>query len=40
MYNGTTLLIESMYLSIVNEISFPIKYADDVIQILCKLSTT
>jgi len=33
-------LIGFIYLTIGNEISSPIRYADYVIQLLCKLSTT
>ena len=37
---GTILLIEFMYLAVVNEISSPIGYTDYVVQLLCKFSTT
>jgi hypothetical protein len=37
---GTIFLIVFIYLTIVNEISSRIRYADYVIQLLCKLSTT
>jgi hypothetical protein len=36
---GTILFSEFMYLTIVNEISSHIRYADYVIQLFCKLST-
>jgi hypothetical protein len=37
---STILFIEFIYLTIVIEILSPIKYADDVIRLLSKLSTT